>query len=415
MSTGCLTWYDPSTLVHPVDKSLTENFCVESLELAYNTTMTYAHEIALHRDHNVDDFLPPFTESMMREPSIRPNDLLSSCHIDALSRCLSSSHRALQIFMNMTVSATRSVPVFTFVRTNYACVILIKLYFSASHPQSQLGKVIDKDSLKVDEYMGGLLDTFRRASDGGSSRQAQKFTLMLGLMRHWYNKQKAEIEKGLGTAPEPINSFKRLGLEENDRGGRPHTDSYGSNGTAPMEGIETPSSMDDASSAGTPGNHFFDSMRPPPPRSQSAATPLHVLSNAALESPHGAGKQHSSSTPEVGIATPHSSPQTPYMGKWEHGIYPTMQEGDPDTPIAANDETHFGCTGERNECDHGDDHSVMGGGGGGDMGAEALGSVEDFGYMPQYLFTGNGEMFMDDTFWAMMEGPMNMFDLVGRY
>lgn len=377
-------------------------------------TMTYAHEISLHRDHNVDDFQPPFTESMMREPSIRPNALLSSCHIDALSRCLTSAHRVLQIFMDMNIIAVRSVPVFTFVRTNYACVILIKLYFSASHPRSELGKVIDKDSLRVDEYLCRLLDVFRKASNGGLSKQAQKFTVMLTMMRFWFNKQKMEIEKGLNAAPEPTNSFKRLGLEESNHDrGRMDTNGYSSYGGR-MEGVETPRSMDDVSSTGTPGmDHFYDSMRPPPRRSLSAATPLHMLSNAALESSHGAEQSYGSSTPGMDIATPRSSPQTPYVGKWEHGVYPTMHNDDPGTPIMTNGDMHFGQIGGGSGYDSGG-HSGVGEAGGG-VEAGVVESTGGANYVPQYLFTGNGEMFMDDTFWAMMDGSMNMFDLAGNY
>lgn len=366
-------------------------------------TMAYAHEIALHRDHNVDDFKPPFTESMMRVPPIRPNVLLSSCHINALSRCLTSAHRVLQIFMNMTISAVRSVPVFTFVRTNYACVILIKLYFSASHPRSELGKVIDKESLRADEYMGKLLEMFRKAGDGGLSRQAQTFTVMLTMMRHWFNKQKAEIEKGLSAAPEPMISFKRLGLEERDYGGRFDTGGYCSSVAGPMEGMETPASMDDVSSAGTPGmDQYYDSMRPPPRRPPSVATPLHMLSNAALESSHGAGHY---GTPSTDTATPRPSPQMPYIG------YSTIHGDDPGTPAVTDGGMHFGHISEESEYNHGS-HISMGGGDDG-MAIEPAGGTGN--HVPQYLFTGNGEMFMDDTFWEMMDGPMNMFDLVGKY
>lgn len=410
MPTGGFAWYDTNALVHPENKSLTESFRIVSLELAYNTTMTYAHEISLHRDHNVDDFQPPYTESMMREPLIGPNDLLSSCHIDALSRCVLSSHRVLQIFMNMSIDAIRSVPVFTFVRTNYACVILIKLYFSASHPQSDLGKVIDKNSLRVDEHLGRLLEIFRKAAEGGLSRQANTFAMTLTVMRHWFNKQKADIEKGVNAAPEPTNSFKKLELGENSHNGGPYKNGY-SNGTGPMEGMETPGSTDDVSSVGTPGmDHLYDPMRPPPPRSLSTATPLHMLSNAALESSHGAGHKYASSTPGIDIAAPRSSPRAPHMGKWEHSIYPIMPRDYLGTPIMAGGGMALGNIGEGSGHDRGGHGGIGAGGGGGDTEAGA-----EVDYMPQYLFTGNGEMFIDDTFWAMMDGPMNMFDTVGKY
>ncbi|KAH0613496.1 uncharacterized protein H6S33_005382 [Morchella sextelata] len=374
----------------------------KSLQLAYNIIMIYAHEIALHRDHNVDDFQPPYTESMMREPSIKPNELLSSFHLDAISRCLSSSHQVLETFMGMTIQAIRSVPVFTFVRTSYACIILIKLYFSASHPQSELGKVIDKNSLKVDEYMDRLLDTLKKAADGKASKQAGRFTAILQMIRHWYSNQKAEIDRGSAeSVPEP--TFKRLGLSE----GRHPPNTYGA---IPMEGMETPRSMDDISAANTPehdkGHH--DTMRPPlPPRSSSlnAATPLQILSTTALESPHhGQYASAPSPTSNMGMTTPRSAP--PSYGKWpqDHDLYAMGHGNGPITPVMGNNEmTHSGHSGHSGQSGH------MGYGLGGDNGGVHAGGPMDYAHP---VFTGNGE-YMHDTFWGLIEEPMTMFDLGG--
>lgn len=379
--------------------------------------MIYTHEIALHRDHNVDDFQTPYTESMMREPSVKPNELLSSCHLDAISRCLSSAHMLLATFMDMDTNAIRSVPVFTFVRTSYACIILIKLYFSASHPQSELGKVIDKNSLKVIEHMDRLLDTLKKAGENEQSRQANKFFMNLKMMRHWYNKQKAEIEKGfVDHAPEP--QFKRLGLAENSNcvGPSPNgrSSGAGSSGYVAMEGSATPGSMDDLSLVNTPdADNIHDSMRPPPPRSASlsAATPLQMLSNAALGSSHGPGQQYVSApspSPHMGVATPRSAPAAaPPYGKWAsggHGAYPVGQRDGSGISVSGI----YPGNGIGGDGYGGDAGGTYGGGG-----HELPGEGMDF--TPQYIFTGNGEMFVDDTFWAMMDGPMNMFDFGEKY
>lgn len=320
--------------------------------------------------------------------------------------------------MGMNISAIRSVPVFAFVRTTYACVILIKLYFSASHPQSELGKVIDKNSLRVDEHMDKLLDTLRKAAENESSRQAQKFTILLMMMRHWYSKQKAEIERGLNTAPEPANSFKRLGLTECNSNSNSNSNegSRGGGGSSggPMEGMETPISMEDVPTPEV--DHFHDSMGPPPPprsTSLSAATPLQMLSNAALESSHGAGQQYASTpspAPSMGMATPRLAPQASYGG-WTPGVFPMMQGDGLGTPVMdggmqSGDVGGYGIGG----------HGVVGEGSG-DVGDRVgmVGNVGGMEFVPQYIFTGNGEMFMDDTFWAMMDGSMNIFDFGGRF
>ncbi|KAI5851677.1 hypothetical protein DFP73DRAFT_164638 [Morchella snyderi] len=374
----------------------------KSLQLAYNLIMVYAHEIALHRDHNVDDFQPPYTESMMREPSIKPNELLSSFHLDAISRCLASSHQVLETFMGMTIQAIRSVPVFTFVRTSYACIILIKLYFSASHPQSELGKVIDKNSLKVDEYMDRLLDTLKKAADGKASKQAGRFTAILQMLRHSYSTQKAEIDRGSAeNVPEP--TFKRLGISED----RHPPDTYGA---IPMEGMETPRSMDGVPASNTPehDNGRHDTTQPPlPPRSSSlnTATPLQILSATALESPHhGQYVSAPSLASNMGMATPRSAP--PSYGKWpqDHDLYSMGHGNGAVTPLIGNNEmTHDG------RSEHNGQGGHMGYGLGGDNGGVHTEVPMDY---PHPVFTGNGE-YMNDTFWGLIEEPMTMFDLGG--
>lgn len=56
----------------------------------------------------------------------------------------------------------------------------MKMYFSASRPDSDLGRVIDKDGLRVHLYLDALLDKFRAAA---------KFLIVLAMMRSWFAKQ----------------------------------------------------------------------------------------------------------------------------------------------------------------------------------------------------------------------------------
>lgn len=45
----------------------------------------YMHEVAMHVDHNVDEFKPPFTEDSLRPLGEEP-DSLTPAHISALCR-----------------------------------------------------------------------------------------------------------------------------------------------------------------------------------------------------------------------------------------------------------------------------------------------------------------------------------------
>ncbi len=103
------------------------------------------HEIALQTENNSDDFQPPYTANSMKEAMISDASL-TPAHINALSACLTAIDGIYEAFSSMDVHTVRCLPVFNFVRVAYATVVLIKLYFAASSPDSELGKVINKDT-----------------------------------------------------------------------------------------------------------------------------------------------------------------------------------------------------------------------------------------------------------------------------
>jgi hypothetical protein len=157
--------------------------------------MINTNEIVLYKDHNIDDFRPPFTES-----SIRPSRPLNSYQStptqrSALETCVASAHTVLEIFVSLPLSSARAIPGFTFIRCAYACIVLVKIYFSPNVH-------IDKSSLQVAEYLDKLIRKLEITGQDGRSRGAGKFAMILGMVKGWYIRQKAEFEAMCG--------FKRL-------------------------------------------------------------------------------------------------------------------------------------------------------------------------------------------------------------
>ncbi len=104
----------------------------------------YMHEVALHTDHNVDEFKPPFTEENLRgagEAGGNSLNHLTPSHIAALSSCLTSIDGIFEAFFSLEIETIRALPVLHFVRIAYAVVVLIKMFFAAATPNSELGKV----------------------------------------------------------------------------------------------------------------------------------------------------------------------------------------------------------------------------------------------------------------------------------
>lgn len=147
------------------------------------------HEIALHVDKSTEEYRPPCGAEALREPIPGLDDSLTPSHISALSSCLTAIDGIFETFLSMDVHSIRCIPIFSFVRVAYAVVVLIKMYFSASNSNSELGKVINKDNMKVAEYLEKLLEKFREVAASDKSRPASKFLVVLAMLRSWFYKQ----------------------------------------------------------------------------------------------------------------------------------------------------------------------------------------------------------------------------------
>ncbi|KAK1998629.1 hypothetical protein LX36DRAFT_748921 [Colletotrichum falcatum] len=164
-----------------------------TLRMGFHVISLYMHEIALHTQ--MDDIRPPFDTTALRDGMLTGPTLTTS-HINALSACLTAIDGVFEAFLAMEVPRVRCLPVFNFVRVAYAVVVLIKMYFSATAPGSELGKVIDKDNMKVEYYLDALLEKFRVAASDDRSRPAAKFLVVLVMLKSWFLKQ----SKGLSAS-----------------------------------------------------------------------------------------------------------------------------------------------------------------------------------------------------------------------
>lgn len=126
------------------------NVLPATLKMTEHVINLYMHEIALHVDHNVEEFRPAFSEENLSNENTEQTRIpLTPAHISALSTCLTSIDGIFESFLSLDVETIRTLPILNFVRVAYAIVVLIKMYFAAATPNSELGKVILKENMKV--------------------------------------------------------------------------------------------------------------------------------------------------------------------------------------------------------------------------------------------------------------------------
>lgn len=146
------------------------------------------HEIAMHIDHNIDDFRPPFVPQQSKEES--QADLATPVHVDALTTCLASIHDVFNHFLSFDLSVVICLPTIYMSRTSYASVALVKLLSAASAPGSRLGKVFDPSDLQVEYYFDRIIDHLKAAGDKNGGRTPAKFSVVLGMLKKWFLKRK---------------------------------------------------------------------------------------------------------------------------------------------------------------------------------------------------------------------------------
>lgn len=171
----------------------------KDLQFFEHVTALYLHEIALHFNHNIEDFRLPFTEESLKSVN-NTSDTLTSNQIAAIEACLKAAHGILDTMLSYDVDSIRCLPMLLyFVRCVYAVVILIKMHVAVCTPSSELGKMMKPADLKVDYYLDKLISMFAFVSETDAARPHPKVLKILGLLRDWFRRHKESALGGLGS------------------------------------------------------------------------------------------------------------------------------------------------------------------------------------------------------------------------
>ncbi|KAL8763965.1 MAG: hypothetical protein Q9184_000408 [Pyrenodesmia sp. 2 TL-2023] len=185
-----------------------------SLSFNFHVVNLYMHEFAMHLDQTLDF---PSRSRLARgrgENSQARQQVLTTAHIGALTTCLASIHGMFDTFLEMTTNDIRSAPVCYFVRVAYAGVLLIKMYFAATAPESELGNVISSDDMRVGHYLGKLRELLQASAASGKCRPARSFYLVLVMFQTWFERKK----EGKGSISQEVGSGKRAEVQPVDVG-----------------------------------------------------------------------------------------------------------------------------------------------------------------------------------------------------
>ncbi|KAF9895237.1 hypothetical protein FE257_000139 [Aspergillus nanangensis] len=144
----------------------------------YHIMDLYMHEGAMQLDPTSDD------------PDAPEDNPTSPAHINALTTCITSCHKAINIVCSIDIHDLLDLPVVCQARTSFAVIALIKLYSIISAPETGLGQVIEPSSLKTNYYLDRVIEHYRAAGDLDGGRTPAKFSVVLGMLQKWFNSRK---------------------------------------------------------------------------------------------------------------------------------------------------------------------------------------------------------------------------------
>lgn len=177
-----------------------------SLPFNFHVVNLYMHEFAMHLDQTLEfSNISRSSESKGEHSQARPQ-VLTTAHVGALTICLTSLHGMFDTFLKMTPDDIRTAPVFYFVRVAHAGVLLIKMYFAATSAESELGKVISSDDMRVEHYLGKLRELLQAGAASGKCQPARSFYLVLLMLQTWFERKK----EGKGSISQEVGNSKHV-------------------------------------------------------------------------------------------------------------------------------------------------------------------------------------------------------------
>ena len=110
--------------------------------------------------------------------------------VEALTACLSSTRQILDTFLSFSVTDVRTMPICCFIQVAYATVFLLKLNFTGVDPKSDLKTIATAVDTHKEQYLQRLLDSLKAAAADDKSRPAQKFLMVLVMLKGWLERHR---------------------------------------------------------------------------------------------------------------------------------------------------------------------------------------------------------------------------------
>lgn len=154
------------------------------MEIHYQMVLISLYEPALHNEHDLVDFRPPYTIRALSHPSTL--SINSSLQVaDVVARCAESAETLIRTFLDVTIETLRSIPVVTYTRLTYAVIVLIKSCISMRVLQSAAIRPYGP-SVNMEEILFQILERLHAAAGQECFRVPAVFHQALSNVTKWW-------------------------------------------------------------------------------------------------------------------------------------------------------------------------------------------------------------------------------------
>lgn len=147
------------------------------------------HDFAMPLDHGLENTKVLNQKTHSKNNDVR-REVLTTARVDGLTTCLISIHGMFDTFLEFNAQDVRSLPMFHFARLARASILLIRMHFAATLQDSELGKVMPSDDMKVEHYLSSLIELLHTAALDEKCHTAHRTYIILQIMKLQFERSK---------------------------------------------------------------------------------------------------------------------------------------------------------------------------------------------------------------------------------
>lgn len=146
----------------------------------------YAHELALHVNHNIDEFKAPFSARSLESYSFIDMQASNTAYFDMVRVVILASHGLLDTFIGLSISDMLSLPPHVYAgRILYAIILLIKLHKALSVSFCASNEKFSVNQLRLESYIERFLDISKRLNAEDGRNSLSRAFLIMPQLKEW--------------------------------------------------------------------------------------------------------------------------------------------------------------------------------------------------------------------------------------